>query len=137
MIVVDTNLVASLFLEAETSRISEQVLARDPIWVVPHLWQSEFRNVLATGMRIGKIDLTFALEAIAAAEELLSENQYRVLSPPVLRLAQASGCSAYDCEFVVLAQELRVLLVTFDTQVLHSFPDTADSPGAFLSRTSA
>ncbi len=48
-----------------------------------------------------------------------------------------AGCSAYDCEFVVLARELRVRLVTFDTEVLQSFPDTADSPETFLSRPSA
>jgi len=137
MIVVDTNLVASVFLLADSSHISEQVLARDPIWAVPLLWRSEFRNVLATGMRTRKIDLPFALEAMQAAEELLSENEYQVPSPSVLRLAQASGCSAYDCEFVALARELRVRLVTFDTQVLRSFSDMAESPEVFLSRTSA
>ncbi len=137
MIVVDTNLVASFFLKAETSHISELVLARDPMWAVPLLWRSEFRNVLATGMRTRKLDLAFALEAMQAAEELLSGNEYQIPSSSVLRLAQASGCSAYDCEFVVLARELHVRLVTFDSQVLRSFSDTAEPPETFLSRTSA
>jgi len=34
--------------------------------------------------------------------------EYQVVSSDVLRLAARSGCTAYDCEFVALAQELGV-----------------------------
>lgn len=33
-------------------------------------------------------------------------------------------CSAYDCEFVWLARDLRLPLVTADRKVLDAFPDT-------------
>ena len=36
-----------------------------------------------------------------------------------------SHCSAYDCEFVALALELEVPLVTADRQLLRSFPRIA------------
>ncbi|PYN33217.1 MAG: VapC toxin family PIN domain ribonuclease, partial [Candidatus Rokuibacteriota bacterium] len=45
-----------------------------------------------------------------------------------------SGCAAYDCEFVGLAQDLRVSFVTGDRQILAAFPPTAVSPRAFLAR---
>ncbi len=35
------------------------------------------------------------------------------------------------CEFVVLARELDVKLVTADAAVLDAFPDTATAPGRF------
>ena len=40
-------------------------------------------------------------------------------------LANRSRCSAYDCEFVVAAQQLGVPLVTEDRAVLVAFPDVA------------
>ena len=49
----------------------------------------------------------------------------------MLRLAQSSKRSAYDCEFVALAQELKVGLVTSDNKVLAAFPSIAVSMEAF------
>jgi predicted nucleic acid-binding protein len=42
-----------------------------------------------------------------------------VASQQVLELAIRSRCSAYDCEFIALAQDLRVPFVTADRQVPH------------------
>ncbi len=56
---------------------------------------------------------------------LMSGRERDVSSAHVLRLAAESGCSAYDCEFVALAQDLHVPLVTVDKQVLSQFPDVA------------
>jgi len=43
----------------------------------------------------------------------------------------ATGVSAYDCEFVALAKDLRLRLVTADKQVLAKFPETAVSLASF------
>jgi len=50
--------------------------------------------------------------------------EYTVRSTDVLRVAEASGCSAYDCEFVSVAMALGVRLVTADRQVLRAFPSS-------------
>jgi len=55
-----------------------------------------------------------------------------VTSQQVLGLAIRSRCSAYDCEFVALAQDLRVPFVTADRQVLVAFPSIAVSPTDFV-----
>ena len=47
-------------------------------------------------------------------------------------LAAASTCSAYDCEFVALAQNLGAPLVTVDRQILSQFPEIAVSLDAFI-----
>ena len=50
----------------------------------------------------------------------------------MLELTLASSCTAYDCEFVALAKELGVKLVTSDRQILAQFPETAIAPGQFV-----
>jgi hypothetical protein len=57
--------------------------------------------------------------------------EYSVETTRVLDLVQESSCAAYDCEFVALAQELGVPLVTSDARVIKNFPHIAVAPDAF------
>jgi predicted nucleic acid-binding protein len=58
--------------------------------------------------------------------------EYSVSSLDVLRLAAQVRCSAYDCEFVALARDLNIPLVTTDKQILSDFPETAVSLDEFV-----
>lgn len=44
MIVVDTNTIAYLYLLTEHTADVEALLDKDPHWVAPLLWRSEYRN---------------------------------------------------------------------------------------------
>lgn len=128
MIVVDSNVIAYLYTASgPQTAAAERALDRDPEWAAPLLWRSEFRNVLALYMRQQSLPLSAALNAQSRAEALLAGREYAVDSGRVLTLAAESGRTAYDCEFVTVAQELGVPLVTSDRQVLASFPDVAVS----------
>lgn len=133
MIVADTNLIAYLLIPGLQSALAREVLRRDPHWTAPPLWKSELRNVLALYVRRLSLPLSDALEFMAEAETLLGGGGREVSSAPVLRLAQQSRCSAYDCEFVALAQQLGVPLVTSDAKVLRAFPQLTASPDHFTS----
>jgi len=61
------------------------------------------------------------------AEGFLGRLEYSVASFRVLELVARSKCSAYDCEFVTLAQDLNIPLITTDNQILTSFPQLAVS----------
>ncbi len=124
MIVVDTNVIAYLFIPCELTARAESLFRRDPDWAAPMLWRSELRNVLATQVRRRSLTLALASAIQAEAEELMAGREYQVPSTDVLRLAAESGCSAYDCEYVLLAQRMNVRLVTSDRAVLTAFPGT-------------
>jgi predicted nucleic acid-binding protein len=125
MIAVDANIIAALYLSSDRSAQAEQVLRRDPEWVAPLLWRSELRSVLALYLRKKLLTLPDALAVMDEAGRLMRDREYEVASVQVLRLVAGSTCSAYDCEFVALAQDLGVPLVTTDRQVLAQFPGLA------------
>ena len=112
MIVADSNTIAYLYLPTKFTRSVETLLDKDPVWTAPTLWRSELRNILSTYMRKEIIDLETACKIQATAESLIGTNEYTIGSTAVLALAESSGCTAYDCEFVSLAKALNVKLVT-------------------------
>jgi len=131
MIVVDTNIIVHLHITSERTPQVLEILQKDAYWFSPPLWQSEFRNVLSGAMRKKIIDLVQAGQIMEAALETMAGREIPVSSRRVLELATASSCTAYDCEFVALAQELGVKLVTSDKQILACFPETAVEPVEF------
>ncbi len=132
MIVVDTNIISYFYFNSEFSFLAEQVFQKDSVWAVPEIWRSEFRNVLSLYLRQKIIGLKDAVQLMSLAEEHLNDNEYKINSFHVLQLANESGCSAYDCEFVSLAKNLGVTLVTEDKKVLKTFPETAHNMKTFV-----
>lgn len=132
MIVADTNTIAYLYLPTEQTDQVVALLHKDPHWIAPLLWRSEFRHVLALHVRKNLIDLQTAIAMQSQAETQLADNEYTVNSMDVLTLAAETGCSAYDCEFVSLAQALDLKLVTGDRKLVQAFPSIAISPGDYL-----
>ena len=125
MIVVDTNVLAYLYLPGEYTAQAEALLERDPQWAAPVLWRSEFRNILAGYIRRSTLTFEQARDIQAEAENLLSGAEHDVDSQRVLELVRDNDCSAYDCEFVALAMKLGVALVTMDAKLLRAFPERA------------
>jgi len=125
VIVVDTNLLVYLYIQSEHSEQAEKAFLKDPDWVAPLLWRSEFLNVLTACLRKGIVNLEVAIKIAGEAELLMQGGEYSVGALDILRLAAQSRCSAYDCEFVALARELNIPVVTTDRQILSDFPETA------------
>jgi len=134
VIVVDSNIVCYYALPGVRTAVADRLRARDPEWCVPPLWRSEFRNVVVGQIRRGALDLAAAQELVALTEAMLRDNEFAVDSSAVLARAAESGCTAYDCEYVVLAEDLGVPLVTSDKQMLAAFPDRAIAPERYAAR---
>ena len=134
MIVVDTNVISYFYLSSEYSDLAEQLFLKTSSWAAPLLWRSEFRNVLSFYIRREIITLQDAVEVFETAASLLQDNEYEIKTTQVLKLSQSSGCSAYDCEFVNLAQDLSVPFVTMDKKLLQSFQGTAVSIREYIEK---
>jgi predicted nucleic acid-binding protein len=132
VIVADTNLLVYLYVDGEHTGAAESVLVRDSAWAAPLRWRSEFRNSLVGLIRRGSLVLEDALQMTREAEAFMAGREYSVVTHRVLQLAARSGCSAYDCEFVALAQDLGVPLVTADRRVVDAFPAAATALEVFV-----
>ena len=119
---VDTNVVAYLLLPGPQTAAAEALLEAHPTWAAPPLWRSEWRNVLCGYLRRGSLSLEQVIALQEQAETLVIGHEEPVEFEAVLRLAASSGCSAYDCEFVVADQQLDAPLVTADRALLKAFP---------------
>lgn len=125
MIVVDSNVLAYLYLPGEFTAAAEALLARDPEWAAPLLWRSEFRNILAGYLRRKTLSFEQVCAIQTEAESLLDGFEFPVDSQEVMALVNRSDCSAYDCEFVALAQRLQTSLITMDKKILKAFAQHA------------
>lgn len=132
MIVVDSNVIAYCWTRGPRTQAAQRVRLRDPDWHVPVLWRSELCSVVAGYLWSGALELHDAWSIMAAAEGALAGREHLPSSDAVLELAAKSRLSAYDCEFVALAQALAVPLVTEDREVLKAFPNQAVTMEAFL-----
>src|SRR6266480_2802994 len=118
--------VDALILEARAA------LAKYPHWIAPVLWRSEFRNVLALAIRQKALTIDAAQEIASKAEASFERREFAISSNAILQLVATSHCTAYDCEFVALAREHDVQLVTVDRQILREFPEVAISLDQFV-----
>lgn len=134
MIVVDTNIIGYLYLSSDRSDQAEKALLIDAEWVAPILWRSEFRNVLALYIRKNILMLEDAVRIIDEATLLMRGGEYEAVSLQVLQLVGESTCSAYDCEFVALARDLNVRLLTVDKQIVKQFPNEGISLEEYVSQ---
>jgi len=131
LIVVDTNIIAYLVIAGAQTAFADRVFVYDPDWAAPLLWRSEMRNLLSLYLRREEMNVTDAKRVMERAELTVAGNEYSVDSGRVLELAGASGCTAYDCEFIALAESLGVPLVTSDKKLLATFRDIAVPLSAF------
>ncbi len=131
MIVVDSNIIIYVHVHSEKTELALRALQKDPCWVAPPLWASEFRNVMTGYIRHRILKLEDAKLVMKTALQTMEGREILPPSDLVLDLASASDCSAYDCEYVALARHLNVKLITGDNKILRCFPETSVELRAF------
>lgn len=132
MIAIDTNIIIYLYLNSEKRSLIESIAQLDSDWIVPLLWRSEFRNVLVNYIRVEQLTLENAQKIMEIASERMLGSEFSVSSHEVLALAAQSGRTAYDCEFIALAINKSIPLVTHDRRLREGFPEVAISPEDFV-----
>ena len=133
MIVADASLLAHLLIPSLESALAEDVYRKDPEWSAPVLWRSELRSVLLKHMRHSGMKIELAK---AVVEKALLVIRDRETLPPNLAVLEAAlffNVSAYDAEYLVVARQLGVPLLTFDRKLQQAAPELAIAPNAFAS----
>jgi predicted nucleic acid-binding protein len=132
VIVVDVNVVAYYFIEGEKTAPARELMRRDADWRLPALWRHEYLNVLATYARQGGAGIEEARNLWRLALELLAPREQPADAESALALAIEHKISAYDAQYVALAQRLRIGFVTEDRRLLKTFPSLASTMQAFV-----
>jgi len=131
MIVVDSNIIAYCWIHGERTPLAHRLRRIDADWHAPVLWRSEMRSILTGYRRDGSLDDSQVRQVMAAAEVGLAGHEHYLPSDRVFQVTEQSRLSAYDSEFVALAEILGVRLVTEDRAILVAFPARAiDVEGA-------
>ena len=125
MIVVDTDVIAALWLRGPRTGAALRTRRRDADWVAPPLWRSEFRSVLRQYLVRGLVGYADTVWLAEKAERSMQDRERTVETVAVLKLVERTGHSAYDCEYVALAEAEGVRLVTGDRAVARHFPRVA------------
>ena len=125
MIVVDNSVLVAFWLPGDLAAVAELAKVRDGLWAAPVVWRAEFRNVLASYLRKKWMTEAEANAAYVNAQKDLGPQEFTVPTERILQLVVASDCPAPACEYVALAQDLGVPLVTTDKQILREFPKFA------------
>ena len=123
MIVVDTNVLAYFWMQGEYTKYAKSLYKSDDEWISPFLWRSEFRSILALYIRKGVLKLEDSIEIMRSAQFMMKSREYSVDSIFVLEKINTCSLSAYDLEFVTLAESLNLKLITLDKKMIAEFPD--------------
>jgi len=128
--VLDASVTAAWLLPDEASEHTRRLyklIRRDEVEPqAPNLWQWECVNILANGVRRGRIPQTAVeglwgvLDAIRHRVELhdLAPAQHKAS----LAVAMDAGLSAYDAGYMWLARSLNLPLATFDKRLIDAAP---------------
>ena len=122
MLVVDANVIVySVFQTAEAPLVAnlQQV---DADWRVPSLWKHEVASAAATFVRARQANVQQARTAVQSALHMLANREIEIDLPASVEIALALDLSAYDAQYLLLAQVLSTRCVTADQKMLRQAP---------------
>lgn len=132
MFVVDTNLVAALYVRGTHTPVALELLRRDNIWATDPFVLIELTNVLATYERQRFIPQSVAEDSLRQAHQFLAPNFHKVPHDVALSFARRYQITAYDARFVGAAAELGLKLTTEDARLRRAVPDLTQSAAEAL-----
>lgn len=127
MVLIDTNVAVSLWIENDWTHAARRLFDKDSGWSTEAYALIEFSNVMATYVRANLSSYAAAQQRLEEAVQLLSPGLVEIEHRAALRAANDYGVSAYDARFLVAARELEVPLVTEDAKLRRAAPGLTQS----------
>lgn len=134
MIVADTCLIFHLFNETLLTDKAQEVLEKDPNWVLPPLWREEYANILSKLARKEGRNANKVITHFNNTLEELKNCEIRVETEEALKISLDYSISVYDAHFIALAVNFNTLLITEDKEILKKCPSKALSINSLLSK---
>ena len=132
MIVVDANVLAYSLIEGTLTPLALQVRHRDPHWRLPGIWRHEILNIFTTYVRQGGLTKEKAVKALEDVYAHILPNEVELGPIETLEIALHYKISAYDAQYVLLAQKLGVPCVTEDRALRRAVPQLTVSMEGFV-----
>ncbi len=118
MIVVDANVVAYWAIEGEFTNSARELWRVDSEWMVPMLCRHELANVVATYVKRGAMEVADVADLWSGIELVISGNEIEVDLPSAVAIAIERKLSAYDAQYLLLAEQHGVPLVSQDKKLV-------------------
>ena len=127
MVLVDTNVIAPLYVRSARTEAVEELFARDAVWRTEPLALIELSNVLITYERSRYITAATARDCLNRAATFLQPQLFRVSHQAALEAALDYRVTAYDARFLALADQLGSRLVTENARLRAAAPALTQS----------
>lgn len=133
-VVIDTMVFAyGLLGVTEYREEALEVLHRAGDIIAPDSLRAELLNVVWQWTRQGGVSTQTGMAVLQDADQLVAAFvPTDVLWERALELSMVHDHAAYDTLFIALAELADTRLVTYDQQLLRTFPEWAVEPAAFL-----
>lgn len=135
MIVVDANILLYAMIECDATPLTQELKNKDPDWRAPPLLIHEVLNVLVTQERRGTLALDQCRELLRGATAFMGAASIAVDVELALAIAVRHRITGYDAQYVALAQQLDVILVTEDRKLREAAPGIALSLSEYLANS--
>src|SRR3989442_14892570 len=122
MLLVDTNIIAPLYVRSARTDAVEELFARDAVWRTEPLALIELSNVLITFERTRYITAATARDCLNRAAAFLQPQLFRVSHQAALDAALRYGTTACDARLLALAQQLGHRLVAEEAKMRAATP---------------
>lgn len=132
MIVVDANILLYAMIDCDATLLTQELKNKDPDWRAPPLLIHEVLNVLVTHERRGMLALDQCRELLRGATAFMGAAEIAVNVELALDMAARLRITGYDAQYVALAQQLGVTLVTEDRKLREAAPGIALSLSEYL-----
>jgi predicted nucleic acid-binding protein len=127
MLVVDTNIIAPLYIRSAYTDGVHQLRRRDGVWRTDPFAIIELSNVLATYQPVRYLTAIEAQRCLAQADRFLRPHYVEVPHDAALEFAIRHGVTTYDARFLALAERLGLPLITEDGKPRAAAPTLTQS----------
>ena len=127
MVLVDTNVIAPLYVRSARTEAVEELFARDAVWRTEPLALIELSNMLITYEGSRYITAATARDCLNRAAAFLQPHFFRVSHQAALEAALDYRVTAYDARFLALADQLGIRLITEDARLRAAAPALTQS----------